>query len=431
MRIKPLTRHFHNNEIVKVLKIKPFFLMIVSEFFAQLAFNMQHFVLIFLLFDITHSNTSVSGLILSFTIPAVLFSLVSGAYVDRWEKVKVLFTTNLLRGILTLPFIFADLHLGFIYLLTFLMAVATQFFIPAESAIIPNLVPRSKLVAANAVFSLGIYSTVFLGYILSGPILLLIGRQSTIILLAIFFFIGTFFVWIMGRYNKKHEIITHHMGIDIERSLKHEIREALVFIRKTRKVTHALIVLTLSQSIVFMFAVLGPGFITEILKVRVESLSLIILLPAAIGIGIGGFMIGSYSKKLNFKVLNSLGFLISGIAFVLLPIVDNFVASQPFSDFVRITNINIGVMQVVILFSIIAGFANSMIFIPANVIVQSNTNEEIRGKVYGFLNALTGAVSLLPVVLAGGLADIFGVNHVIIIVGICMVFLSVIFYILD
>ena len=106
------------NGILLVLRIKPFLLMMLSEFFSQLAFNMQHFVLIFIIYGVTRSNTAVSGMILSFMIPAVLFSVITGVYVDRWNKKKVLLYTHLIRATLILPFLIPNLHLGLIYTLS-------------------------------------------------------------------------------------------------------------------------------------------------------------------------------------------------------------------------------------------------------------------------------------------------------------------------
>jgi len=61
----------------------------------------------------------------------------------------------------------------------------------------------------------------------------------------------------------------------------------------------------------------------------------------------------------------------------------------------------------------ILGVANSLVFVPANTMLQEKTTEEFRGKVYGFLNAFIGVLSLLPVIIVGGLADLIGVGAVI------------------
>jgi MFS family permease len=68
----------------------------------------------------------------------------------------------------------------------------------------------------------------------------------------------------------------------------------------------------------------------------------------------------------------------------------------------------------------ILGFATAFIFVPANTILQEETSDESRGKIYGILNSLIGITSIVPVLLVGGLADIFGVKSVITIIGIAV-----------
>jgi len=426
-----IKRAIHGNDIVKVLKIRSFLFLMISEFFTQIAFNMQHFVLIFLVFDLTQSNTAVSGIILSFTIPAILFSLVSGVYVDRWNKKKVLFVTNLIRGLLILPFLIADLHLGLIYTFTFFIAIATQFFLPAESAVIPLLVPKKLIMSANAVFALGIYTTLFLGYILAGPTLLFLGRFNTMLLLAGLFLASVLFTSFIKLKGKgEHGDISR---MPVSTSVSYEIREIFSFIRKAKKVMHALVILTISQAIIFIFAVLGPGYMARILGVQVEGLSWILLAPAAIGMGIGGVILGSYGKRFKNKFLSILGFALSGIVFILLPL-GNRVSS---AGFVHALNVylphffDITILHIIVVLAFVAGFANSLIFIPSNATLQLETSEKMRGRIYGFLNALIGAVSLLPVALAGGIADLVGVSSVITVCGISLIVISLGFIFFD
>ena len=382
------------NDMLAVLKIRPFSFMMISEFFSQFAFNMQHFVLIFIVFELTHSNTAVSGIILSFMIPALLFSLITGVFVDRWNKKNILFSTNILRGVFLIPFFLPNLHVGLIYTFTFLIAVATQFFIPAESAIIPSLVPKNLLFSANAVFSLGIYSTTLLGYIFSGPVLLLLGKTYTFVFLASLFFISAFFITLISISNKNKR---KNIEIQAAPSFAYEAREIFSFIRKTRKVMYALTMLTIAQAVIFMLAVLSPSYATDILKVQLESLSWILITPAAIGMGAGAL-----------NQITSHGF----VQFInkILPI------------FLNITSLHI-----VVVMAAVIGFAISLVFIPSNITIQIETAESMRGRVYGLLNALIGAVSFLPVVVAGGLADLFGVAAVITGFGIIMLLIGIFF----
>lgn len=399
------------NDILRVIRIPSFRYLMISEFFSQLAFNMQHFVLIFIIYTLTRSSTAVSGFILSFTIPAVLFSVITGVYVDRWNKKKVLFLTNLVRGILLLPFLIPNIHIGIIYVLTFMIAIATQFFLPAESAIIPRLVPKSLLLSANSIFALGIYGTILTGYILAGPILLFLGKNYTIFLLALLFFVSTFFVMFLPVPKKNNGNLKLK---SLESSIAYDIKEVFHFVRKTRKVMHSLVILTIAQAVIFIFAVLGPGYVATILNVEIESLSLILIAPAAIGMVVGSIILGSIGKKFKARWLSSLGFFVSGIIFVLFP------------NFFGVTS-----LYIVLILAFLVGLAVSFVYIPSNATIQIETSDEIRGRIYGFLNALIGAVSFLPVVLVGGIADILGVGPVITSVGIFMLTISVFFYMFD
>ena len=419
-----------NNGILEVLRIKPFLFMMISEFFSQFAFNMQNFVLIFLIYGATRSNTAVSGVILSFTIPAVLFSIFSGVYVDRWDKKKIIFFTHLFRGLVILLFLIPSLHIGYMYILVFLIAIATQFFIPAETAIIPSLIPKKLIISGNAVFAFGLYSTILLGYILSGPILILIGKNNTIIFLSLLFFISTFFVAAI-KLSKRYKSHNHEHFSSRPISIAYETREIFSFIRRARKVMHALLMLTIAQAVMFTFAVLGPGYVTTILSAPLESLSWVLIAPAGIGMGIGVILLGSIGKKFKEMRLSALGFLVVGAAFILLPFGSQFASRE----FVFTLNsylpsmLHIIILHIIIVLAFIIGFSISLVFIPSNATIQIETGERLRGRIYGFLNALVGAVSFLPVILSGGLADILGVGTVIFGVGILMVILSIIFFV--
>lgn len=423
------------NDILSVLKVRSFLFMMASEFFSQFAFNMQNFVFIFIIYAITHSNTAVSGIILSFTVPAVFLSVFTGVFVDRWNKKKVLFLTNLIRGMLLLPFLIPNLHPGFIYTLTFLIAVATQFFIPAESAIIPSLVEKRFIISANAIFAFGIYATMFLGYILSGPILLFLGKTYTILFLIILFFAGTFFVLFITPRKKEKALKTDIEAeiVTAETSFLKEAKEIFSFIRRAKKVLHALMLLTISQGVIFMLAVLAPGYVGTILGVEIENLSWIFIAPAAVGMGIGALLLGSIGKRYEHKWLSSLGFLIAGISLILLPfgsrVTSNHIVSAINSYLPHVFSITI--LHIIVVLAAIIGFAISLIFVPSNATIQIETHEKMRGRIYGFLNALVGAVSFLPVVLAGGLADLFGVAAVITGLGFIMAITSLLFLIFD
>lgn len=416
------------NGIFQVFRIKPFFLLMLSEFFSQLAFNMQHFVLIFIIYGFTHSNTAVSGMILSFMIPAVLFSVISGVYADRWNKKKIIIFAHLIRAVLLLPFLIPNLHLGLIYVFTFLIAFVAQLLAPAESSIVPQLVPKKLIVPANAVFSFGMFGIMLIGYVLSGPVLILLGKTYAISLLISLFLISAFITAKIKldceEEPSRNENTSHfHPG-----SIIKEAKEVFVFIRRVKKVMHALFMITIAQAVLYIFAVLAPGYVTTILAAPLESLSVILIAPAGIGLGMGAFLLGSMGKKLKRELVSIVGFLIVGIVFVLMPFtgrITSYESVHSLNSFLpHIVNIN--VLHMIVIMAFVIGFGIAFVFIPSNSTIQLETSEEMRGRMYGLLSSLIGAVSFIPVILAGGLADILGVGAVIVGVGILTILFSTI-----
>ncbi len=420
-------KRLSENGILRVLAIRPFFFLMLSEFFSQLAFNMQHFVLIFIIYGFTHSNTAVSGMILSFMIPAVLLSVISGVYVDRWNKKKIILFAHLIRAILLLPFLIPHLHLGLIYTFTFLIAVVSQFLYPAESSIVPQLAPKKLIIPANAIFSFTMFGIMLVGYVLSGPVLLLLGKTYAIVFLIALFLISALIVTKIKLPNIKEKTRERSHSVFHMHSVIREVKEVFVFLKRVKRVMYALLMITAAQAVLFIFAVLAPGYVTTILAAPLETLSVILIAPAGIGLAIAAFLLGSIGKKLKHELASIVGFAVVGIVFILMPFTGRLVSYKSVNNLNYFLPhvININVLHVIVVMAFIIGFGIALVFIPSNSTIQLETNEEMRGRMYGLLSALVGAVSFLPVILAGGLADLFGVGAVIVTVGILMLIFSI------
>src|ERR1035437_3326517 len=222
------------NLILKTLRIRPFLFLIASEFFSQFSMNLFNFALLIVVFSVANSNTAVSGVVIAFTLPALIFGILAGVMVDRWNKKSVLISTNLLRALIVLPLALFYKSLAVVYIATFGVAMVTQFFIPAETPIIPLLVKKELLLSANALFGMGIYASIFLAYALSGPILLMLGRTNSFIFLATLFLIAGIFASLIKVNKSKVEPKTLAEN-QVALGFKEEIKIVLSLISKTKK----------------------------------------------------------------------------------------------------------------------------------------------------------------------------------------------------
>ncbi len=103
-------------------------------------------------------TSAVGGVWLATLLPALLFGPLAGALADRLDRRITMIVGDVIRGLLFLSIpLFPSLT--WIYAAKFLAGVVTQFWIPATSASVPNLVPKDKLERANQLSLVGTYAT--------------------------------------------------------------------------------------------------------------------------------------------------------------------------------------------------------------------------------------------------------------------------------
>ncbi len=106
-------------------------------------------------------------------LPAILFGPWIGALVDGWNIRATLLLSDAARGILVLLIIPAVGRYGLpgAFALVFVLYVVNAFFLPARSAILPELVPRESLIEANSLATLaGVLATIA-GSFLAGALI--------------------------------------------------------------------------------------------------------------------------------------------------------------------------------------------------------------------------------------------------------------------
>lgn len=406
------------HHLFSALKIRPFLFLWLAELLSQIASNMTNFILLLVVFSLTNSNTAVSGIMIAFLLPAILFGIFAGVFVDHQDKKHVLTATNIVRAIILLLLAIFHNSLFGVYLLTFTVATATQFFIPAETPMIPLLVDKKMLLSANALFGIAFYGSLLIAYALSGPLLIFFGQSNVFLALCVMFLVASIFSSLIRRSSDIK--IKSRIGKDL--TVGGEIKIALHTIFASRKISHSFLLLSLSQILVLVIAVIGPGFATHILQIPVSSFPLLFVMPAAIGMGVGAFILTNYFHSVSKDKIINIGLFTTALAIFLLPF-GGQVVSRPFvgsfntqmPEIFQLTKLHF--MTILAFFS---GLANAFMFVPANTLIQEETNDEVRGKIYGALNSLISLLSLLPIVIVGSLADIFGVGTVLIVLGICV-----------
>ena len=409
-----------------VFRNRPFLLLWLSQVFTQIGGNMVLFGLTVIVLETTKSNTWVSVLILSFLGPAVLLSAVAGVYVDRLDKRLVLVATNLLRaGMFVLLWAFRDI-LPLVLLLNAIVSTITVFFAPAEASMIPQLVPRKQLVAANGVFTLTLNAAFAIGYaLLGGIVVTLAGAPGLIIVVAVFYLVAALFCWwlppappVSGDVpagGRAAEASAAAMD-----STFGQLREGIAYIRANRAITWSLVYLGIAASLVGVLGVLGPDFAKSAMGLEPKDFAVVVL-PLGFGIVMGILVLNSWGHLVPRRRLIEGGLIALGIFVMLIvsvgPVSRFLLKVEETAGLVSLADFT-SLISIVVLMALLAGIAYAFVAIPAQTQLQEELPEDVRGRVFGVLNMLVSTASFLPIIIVGPLSDIISTTNVLYLVAI-------------
>jgi MFS family permease len=398
----------------------------LSQAATQIGGNMVLFGLTVIVVNATSSNTAVSLLILSFLVPAVLFSAVAGVYVDRIDRRLILIATNLLRALAFVALFLVGGNLLLILLLNIAISTITVFFAPAELAMIPVLVPRRQLLAANGIFTLTLNAAFALGFALLGPLVVNVaGPEAVILVVAALYFLAAIFCFTLppAPPPQAEKELHHGLGVgEAERAVETtlaQLREGFGFIRANRAIAWSLTYLAIAASLVGVLGVLGPDFAQETLGLEAKDFAVVVL-PLGFGIVTGILLLNSYGRYFTRRrtiegALIALGILLAALA-----------AAGPISRFLQRADAPGGIdlsgvtslLAVVVVIAFFAGIAYGLVAIPSQTQLQEDLPEDVRGRVFGVLGMLVSVASFLPIIIVGPISDLVGTTAVIFVMAI-------------
>ncbi|HCM82351.1 MAG: Major facilitator superfamily [Candidatus Gottesmanbacteria bacterium GW2011_GWA2_44_17] len=402
---------------IAVLSHRQFLYLWLSQIFSQFAANITLFLLGLIVYRNTGSNAAVSGLFMAYGIPSILFGLLAGTAVDYIDKRMIILYSCIIRAVLVLGLLLSSHFVAFVYVLLFLNAVVTQFFVPAEATMIPKLVPPKHLVSANSLFSLAYYGSVAIGFIAAGPLLRFLGPFTSLLFLSFLYVLSwwiSLYLPVSSDDTKLWKRIKTLNVSGVVQKLLNSLKEGIAYVRHSPVLFDSVLLLTGTQIIIAMLSTLGPGFADTVLGIDVTDASVFVIGPVILGILLGGFWVGNRGYVYKPAKLMNAGILGAGMV---LGVISITVYLKRYAGFDWLFADWIIVPLEIFLFFLL-GVSNSLLDVPANSILQKEAEGDMRGRVYGVLGAFVGGVGILPVMIGGVLADVVGVGKVIFILGV-------------
>jgi len=348
-------------------------------------------------YQLTHSNLGVSLPLLAFGIPSVIVSPWAGVFVDKLDRKWIMVLTDIMRGLLILLIIpLLTKSIALIFLATLLIYSAAQFFAPAETASIPELVERKHLIIANSLFMLTWMASSVVGFGLGAPMVNLLAEKGTLVAASVCYFISAVSIILIPLKERKAPKIEKHVFEDL--------KFVFEFIKRNVVIRYSLYKLFVAAMAISTLSVLSISYATDILKIGERNFGYLII-AVGVGMGIGMWSLSYLSEWIKKGTIVVASFLVSGAALILLS---------------RTYDLLFALFLIVIL-----GLTNIYITSSIQTILQHNIPRQIRGRVFGVQNMLINSAFTLPVIFFGMIADLFGILFAMELLGIVVLLMGV------
>ena len=381
-----------------VLSIRPFRALWIALSLSSLGDWLSILALLALAPAVTHGSnlaktSSISGVWVVTLLPALLLGPIAGALADRFDRRTTMIVGDVIRGLL---FISIPLfpNLTWIFVAKFLAGIASQFWNPAASATIPNLVPKDKLERANQLSTLMTYGTApiaaivlaVLGWVATG-----LGHAGPFfhtnkVDLALYFngasyFVSAITVYFLRQIGNREQ----RRAISVPSTAK-AIWEGWRFIKNTPVVRGLVIGMLGAFCAAGVVVGLAPSYIQYTLNGGTAGFSLVfamILIGLAIGMGFGTRPFGSFSRRRLFGVMLTA----SAVPLAMIALVPN--------------------LAVVTIFVFLMGVISGTAYPTGFTIVGLEVDDHTRGRVFAFFQSTIQAILLMVIAVAGFVATGF------------------------
>ncbi len=361
---------------------------------------------------VTTNSTALVGLTQAvILVPAVAAAPIAGVYADRLNRRNVMIAGNLFQGAITgiLSVLYLLNYLTFppLLLLVLLLYAGAQFVRAANGAIIPSIVSKENLGAANGLFSLTTSANQLASYAVGGIAILAIGYTASIAYDSFTFFFAAVMLTFVAKSYGEARSQTHGPDPGAGGGFSSDFREGLAYVRKSRLFLE---LIALGMLVNFF----GAGITTLLapfVKVRLggDALSYGLALSSfSLGMMVGAVVVGKlnfrgYAGKLLIFSLTAVG-LLTAAAGLAQTVPEGLVA------FVAI------------------GALSGIVNIPISVMIQTQVPREILGRAVTVMGALLSAVLPVSALIFGWLGGLVSLGVLFEASGLAVAVVSIVLY---
>jgi MFS family permease len=372
--------------VVSVLRQRNFALLFVAGVISMVGDWALWVALPITVFQLTHSTVAMGATALSELIPLLLLSSVGGVFADRWDRKRLMIVCDLVLavGLLPLLLVHSARLVWIVYVVALLQSIVVRFFSPAESAMLPTVVDKEHLVTANSLNSVGSETARLVGPAIGGVIAVSTGLVGVTLIDAASFLAAAGLISLVRVPHAAATVNVTEEAVAAWRKVWREWLDGLAVVRRSRTIALFLGVWAITG---FGEAVMGIMFVVWVKNVvHGGALQLGWFMSAqAVGGVLGGLAIASLGRRMPMILMAWLAPLFFGAGDILL-----------FSYPLVTSQLWVGLALIAIV-----GLPASAIGATWTTLIQTNVEDDLRGRVFGALGTTQGLMMVFGTAAAG------------------------------
>lgn len=375
---------------------------------------------------ITGSSFNFSTTLILSILPTIFLNPIVGVIVDKFDKKKLVISANFFNGIFLL-FIYlvskiSGLSLGIIYMSTFVINSINILFDVSIDSSIPNIASKEKIVNINAGNRIIDSISSILGPVIGGIAFVAFNIETFILINSISFFISYILDLQIDFELYKNNCIDSKMKVktsNIKINYLIEIKEGFKYLIKERSIVDFIIIFIIVNFFIsFSVSIPLPIVLNNILMIS-EKYYGFIQSGIPIGMILGAILTRKIINKVNLNSLFQIVGVILSVNIILLSI--PLIISENYSLGMKFLVIYYFIVMILI------GICISLIDIPFSYRLQTNIDEEYRGRVISLTMSLVKTVVPIAYLISGIIIDTINPYVIILAGGIGILISSLIF----
>lgn len=345
-----------------------------------------------------NSVSAVALLLILELLPGALVAPLAGVVIDAYSKRVVMIVSDLLRMVFML-LIWWRPTTGMIYVMAALHSIATVFYLPAKSALIPAVVEESDWPSANGLDQSASSLTLVAGPIIGAELLIFLGLKATLIVDALSFLASA----LLLTRVKSRPVTREYVELSLASTVQN-VKAGWSYITTHHLLLRLNAMVFVSMLCAGMWMPLAPSFIRDQLS---GSSRLVGWQIGIFGLGaiLGGLLAPLLLRRFGKGVMVFLGLLSEGICLSVYAVVSH-----------------IGVSMLIMF---VLGIVVSIVVVTFYSILQTVVEEPFLGRVFSIVKQSENLAVVLAMVFAVLLQDFLDSHVIFLVAGLSYVALTV------